>query len=136
MARLQKYLNALNGWEQVAAAQEVHATELPHMEAPLAKLRGLLEQARNLTAEHHNLTASKQDVSKQLQKTLRQGQKLVDLMRTGAVEHFGADSEKLVEFGVKPFRGRARKAAAKPPENPPTETPDPSDSTPSPETSK
>jgi hypothetical protein len=136
MAKLQRYLNALNGWEQVAKAQEASATEIPHMEAPLAKLRGLLEQARILTADHHNLTATKQDVSKNLQKTIRQGQKLVDLMRTAAVEHFGADSEKLVEWGVVPFRGKARKAAAKPSEKPPTETPDPEKPAPSPEASK
>jgi hypothetical protein len=136
MARLQRYLNALNGWEQVAAAQEAHAAELPYMEALLVKLRGFLEQARNLTQEHYALTASKQDVSKNLQKTLRQGQALVDLMRTGAREHFGADSEKLAEWGVQPFRGRARKEAVKPPENPPAEAPDSSSPTPSPETSK
>ena len=136
MAKLQRYLNALNGWEQVAKAQEANAAEIPHMEAPLAKLRGLLEQARILTGEHHNLTATKQDVGKNLQKTLRRGQKLVDLMRTAAVEHFGADSEKLVEWGVVPFRGKARKAAAKPPEKPPTEAPSPESPAPSPVTSK
>jgi len=106
------------------------------MESPLAKLRWLLEQARSLTNEHHTLTASKQDVSKTLQKTIRQGQKLVDLMRTAAVERFGADSEKLVEFGVKPFRGRAKKAAPKPPESPNAKAPDSSSPAPSPETSK
>ena len=136
MAKLQRYLNFLNGWEQVASAQEANAAELPHMEGPLTKLRGLLEQARNLTNEHHTLTATKQDVSKNLQKTIKQGQKLVDLMRTGAVEHFGAESEKLVEFGVKPFRGRAKKAAVKPPENPNAKTPDSSSPAPSPETTK
>jgi hypothetical protein len=136
MARLQKYLNALNGWEQVAAAQEASAAEIPHMEAPLAKLRGLLEQARGQTAEHHALTATKQDVSKDLRKTLRQGQKLVDLMRTAAVEQFGAESEKLVAWGVQPFRGRAKKAATKPPENPTAKAPDSSSPAPSPETTK
>jgi hypothetical protein len=75
-------------------------------------------------------------VTKGLQKTLRQGQALVDLMRTGAREHFGADSEKLAEWGIQPFRGRARKEAVKPPENPPAEAPDSSSPTPSPETSK
>jgi hypothetical protein len=136
MAKLQRYLNALNGWEQVAAAQEANAAELPHMEAPRAKLEALLEQARNLTNEHHTLTATKQDVSKNLQQTIRQGQKLVDLMRTGAVEHFGAESEKLVEFGVKPFRGRAKKAATEPPESPNAKAPDSLSPAPSPETTK
>jgi hypothetical protein len=136
MARVRRFLNVLNGWEQVAAAQEANAVEIPHMEAPLAKLRGLLEQARILTKQQDSLTAGKQDVSKQLRKTLRQGQKLVDLMRTGAVEHFGADSEKLVEFGVQPFRGRARKAVTKPPETPNAKAPDSKSPAPSPETSK
>jgi len=136
MARLQKYLNALNGWEQVAAAQEANAAVIPHMEAPLAKLRVLLEQARSQTAEHHALTATKQDVSKDLQKTIRQGQKLVDLMRTAAVEQFGAESEKLVAWGVQPFRGRAKKATTKPPENPTAKAPDSSSPAPSPETTK
>jgi len=136
MARLQKYLNALNGWEQVAAAQEANAAEIPHMEAPLAKLRGLIEQAQGLTNQHHALTASKQDVSKDLQKTIRQGQKLVDLMRTAAVERFGAESEQLVAFGVKPFRGRAKKAVTKPPEGPTAKAPDSSSPAPSPETTK
>jgi hypothetical protein len=136
MARLRKYLNALNGWEQVAAAQEAEAAEMPHMELPLAKLRGFLEQARSLSKELDALTAGKQDVAKKLQKTLRQGQTLVDLMRTGARQHFGADSEKLVAYGVQPFRGRPRKAATKPPESPPAGAPDSPSPTPSPETSK
>src|ERR687895_2551321 len=90
----------------------------------LAKLRGLLEQARNLSAQQSALTASKQEVSKQLRRTIRQGQKLVDVMRTGAQEHFGVDSEKLVEWGLQPFRGRTRKAATTPPEKPDAEAPD------------
>jgi hypothetical protein len=61
---------------------------------------------------------------------------LVDLLRTGARERFGADSEKLAAFGMQPFRGRARKAATKPPENPAPEAPDPSSPTPAPETTK
>jgi hypothetical protein len=136
MAKLQRYLNALNGWEQVAAAQAAHAAEIPHMEESRAKLAGLLEQARSQSNEHHALTASKQDASKNLQQTIKQGQKLVDLMRTAAVEKFGADSEKLVEFGVKPFRGRAKKAALKPPESPNAKAPDSASPAPSPETTK
>src|SRR4030095_5715719 len=123
MAKLQQYLNALNGWEQVAAAQDDNAEDLPSMEAARAKLLGLLERARSLTNEHHTLTASKQEVSKNLQETIRQGQKLVDFMRTGAVEHFGADSDKLIEFGVKPFHGRNKKPKA--PDSPsPTPSPE------------
>src|SRR6185295_8067288 len=116
MARLRSYLNVLNGWDEVAAAQQANAAEVPHMEAPLAKLRALIEQARSLTQQQGALTAAKQEASKTLRKTLREGQKVVDLMRTAAIERFGADNEKLVEWGVQPFRGRVRKAVTKPPE--------------------
>src|SRR5262245_3857812 len=124
MAKLQQYLNALNGWEQVAAAQQDNAEQLPSMESYREKLLELLERARSLTNGHHTLTASKQEVSKNLQETLRQGQKLVDLMRTAAVERYGSDSDKLVAFGVKPFRGRTRKPKApdSPSPTPPPET--------------
>lgn len=134
MANLRRYLNFLNGWEQVVAAQEANAAEIPHMEAPLAKLRGLLEQARSLTNEQHALIVSKQEVTKKLRQTIRKGQRLVFLMRTGAEEQFGADSEKLAAFGLQPFRGRARKEATKPPENPTAAAPGSPSPTPTPET--
>ena len=136
MARLRRYLNVLNGWDEVAAAQQANAAEVPHMEAPLAKLRALIEQARSLTQQQGALTAAKQEASKTLRKTLREGQKVVDLMRTAAIERFGADNEKLVEWGVQPFRGRVRKAVTKPPENPDAKAPDSSSPAPSPETTK
>lgn len=136
MARVRRFLNVLNGWDQVAAAQEANAAEIPHMEAPLVKLRALIEQARSLTQQQGALTASKQEASKTLRKTLREGQKLVDLMRTAAIERFGADHEKLVEWGVQPFRGRAKKTVTKPPEKPDDKAPDSASPAPSTETTK
>lgn len=126
MARTPLYLNRLNAWEQVGAAQEANAAELPHLEVPRTKLKALLEQARSLSMEQSTLTASKQEVSKKLRQVIREGEALAGLLRTGARVHFGTTSEKLVEFGLQPFRGRA--VARKPPEPtnpPPPATPDP-----------
>jgi hypothetical protein len=135
MARVRKYLNFLNGWEQVNTAAEANAADVPHMEPMRVKLQALLEQARSLSAQQGALTSSKQETSKALRKLIRKGQKLVDFMRTGAVEHYGPDSEKLVEFGMQPFRGRS-KAAAKPPDKPAPQTPEAPTSTPTPELTK
>jgi len=136
MARVRKYLNFLNGWEQVNTAAEANAAEVPHMEPMRIKLQALLEQARTLSAQQGALTSGKQDASKELRKLIRKGQKLVDFMRTGAVEHYGPESEKLVEFGVQPFRGRVKKAETKPPANPNAKAPDSASPAPSPETTK
>jgi hypothetical protein len=134
MAEPRRYLNRLNGWDNTGAAAAAHATELPHLDAPRNKLAGLLEQARSLAVQQSALTASKQEVAKRLQQVLREGDALVDLLRTGAREHFGPTSEKLVEFGVQPFRGRAR--ARKTPVAPPPPTPPTPNSTPTPDTTK
>ena len=105
MALLRRYLNSLNGWEEVEAAVEAYATELPHLEMLRPKLQGLLEQARSLVVQLNDHTSAKQDAAKLLHEVIRQGQALVDVLRTGAREHFGKDSEVLVKFGVQPFRG-------------------------------
>jgi hypothetical protein len=134
MASPRRYLNLLNGWEQAATAVAANAAELPHLETPRAKLLALLEQARSLTAQQSVHTANKQEATKQLQRVIREGQVLVDFLRTGAREHFGISNEKLVEFGVQPFRGRAR--ASKPAVTPAPEQPSPSTPNPGPVTPK
>jgi hypothetical protein len=136
MSRPRRYLNFLNGWEQVNTAVEANAEELANLEGLRIKLQGLLDQARSLTALQAALTASKQEASKQLRQMIRQGEALADVMRTGVREHYGNTSEKLVEFGMQPFRGRARAATRKPPENPPVEIAESPTSTPTPETTE
>ena len=136
MSRPKRFLNFLNGWEQVDSAVEAHAAELPHLEGLHVKLQAVLEQARSLNAQHSALTANKQEATKTLQRLIRQGEALVDVLRTAAREQYGNDSEILVEFGVQPFRGRPRAAATKPPENPAPETPEAPSSTPTPETTE
>lgn len=106
MARIRRYMNFVNGWEQVATASE----GLPYLEASRLKLRELIAQARSQSADQAAYTAIKQQITKDLRQTLRSGQLLVDLLKTAAKEHFGPDSEKLVEFGVQPFRGKVRTA--------------------------
>ncbi len=49
-----------------------------------------------------------------LMEALRAGNVIADLVRTGIREHYGAGSEKLVEFGIEPFRSRKRKPAPAP----------------------
>ena len=135
MSRPKLFLNFLNGWELVNAAVEAHAAELPHLEGLHVKLQAVLEQTRSLSAQHSALTANKQEATKTLQRLIRQGEALVDVLRTAAREHYGNDSETLVEFGMQPFRGRQR-AAGEPPVNPPPETPEAPSSTPTPEPMK
>lgn len=132
MARVRKYMNATNGWEQTAKATAANAADLPHLEIPLGRLNGLIDHVRSLNAQHGLLAAAKQETSQKLQKALQEGDTLVDFIRTGVRERYGYRSEKLVEFGMQPLRVRPRTAKVKPPEEPPA-TPNP---TSTPETTK
>ncbi len=124
MAKIPEYLNTLNGWAQALAALASHAAELPYLAEPGSRLENLLRQANSLSAEFSALTATKQDVGQKLQQALREGDALAAFLRKGARERFGTRSEKLVQFGLKPFRGRPRPVAP-PPEEPDPESPAP-----------
>jgi hypothetical protein len=118
MARDPKYGVTLNGWERLLAAYTANAGDFPQLETYRAQLAEMLGQLRVAAAQQAALAASKQEESKRLRKLLVDGRKLATFLRNGARRRYGDDSEKLVEFGLLPFRSRRR-----PPEEQPTEKP-------------
>jgi hypothetical protein len=123
MAKQQKrFSDFVTEWEHLLNTLAANTADLPHLEAPRAKLQGLLEEVRSLAMQQDLHAANKQLASKQLQTTLANGKKLTTFLRTGLKEHYGNRSEKLVEFGVPPFRRRSKKdpAVTPPPTGPST----------------
>jgi hypothetical protein len=127
MANEWQYMNTVNGWDRVDAAVTARAAEAPQLEINLPLLREKSKRVRVLFAQQAALTAAKQEVTRELNQLIREGNAQVDFIKTGARAHYGKDSEKLIEFGVQPFRARSRKAATK---RPAPETAKPSASTP------
>ena len=82
--------------------------ELPHMEVPLGRLDTLLGEVKDLTAQQASLAASKQEVSKRLAELMREGGVLMTFLDAGIRQHYGSRPEKLVEFGLQPFRSQPR----------------------------
>ncbi|MEA2560552.1 MAG: hypothetical protein QOH06_2056 [Acidobacteriota bacterium] len=101
------YMNTVNGWDKVDAA--VTAGGEPQLEVSLPALRTKSQRARRLFAQQASLTAAKQEITRELNQEILEGNALVDFIRTGARAIYGKDSEKLVEFGIKPFRGKSRR---------------------------
>lgn len=101
-------------WEQVTTRLEANAADLPHLEKQRIELRNLLDEVRSLSNLQDQFKAQKQQVSKRIQEIVEVGQKLATFLRVGIRQHYGNRSEKLVEFGVQPFRGRARELKSKP----------------------
>jgi hypothetical protein len=104
----------LGEWNRLGVTVRANSADLPHLETPVARLETLLVQGLDLTKEQGVFRASKQERTQQLQVVLAEGTRLATLLRTAVKQHYGPTSEKLAEFGLKPFRGRKVKPAPEP----------------------
>lgn len=130
MAETRLYMNTVNGWDKMDTAVTANNQQVSHLEVILPKLRDRSQRARSLYAQYAAMMAAKQEVWKELQQVLEEGASVMRFLKEGVKDHYGKDNEKLVEFGVQPFRGIKRKRSEKPPatETPaasPAPTPDP-----------
>jgi len=103
------YAGILGDWRRLLEPLKENAAELPHLEVSRAKLEALWTQSVQINQEQAARTAAKQEFSKQLKDMVSEGSRLASLLRSAVKEHYGIRAEKLAEFGLQPFRGRARK---------------------------
>ncbi|HKH43154.1 MAG TPA: hypothetical protein VKM72_00645 [Thermoanaerobaculia bacterium] len=86
----------------------IHAEELAHLEKHRLKFDTTYDRVKNLLAQQADLTAKKQEISKELGVLLTDGRQLLSFLSVAVKEHFGKRAEKLVAFGLQPFRSRPR----------------------------
>ena len=112
-------LESLGSLQRFNAALAGKAAETPQFDGTRAIFDGKVKRVHDLAQQHAEFLASKQDMTRQFQEALADAQRTATALRAALKAHYGPDSEKLVEFGILPFRGRARKQ--KGPEAPPVE---------------
>ena len=105
MARETTYAGLLGSTTALAA----NAADLPHLELTRTKLDQLLADTAATVKQQHAVAATKQELSKTLKKQITEGQRLTTALQKLLKQNYGIDSEKLVEFGMQPFRGRKPK---------------------------
>jgi len=130
MAGRTKFDETIGGWKRLHGLVEANKAELPSLEPFLAKLGAILDQAQEVVNRQNAMRAAKQEASKEVQKLSTQGNRLAALMRAALKEHYGITEEKLTEFDLQPFRGRAPKKKKDPGPPQPPETPPVSSDTP------
>jgi hypothetical protein len=130
MARIRQYTHRFNTWDQTTSAVQMKEA-LQHLTEPRIELQDFTLEGRRLVLEQAALDARRQELTVRLQQVLRAGDTLTDFLRTGIRQHYGYQSETLVEFGIQPLRttGRPRKPKPLPPP-PSPETAAPTDSSP------
>jgi hypothetical protein len=114
MSKETTYAGMLGSWQRWVAALLANGADLSHLEVPRTQLNELAANGQELIRRQSELAASKQEASRELQEVMVEGQRLVTVLKLAVKQHYGIDSEKLVEFGLQPFRSRRRKAAEPP----------------------
>ena len=132
MAKQTTKSGKLGDMQRLLAALAANGTDLTFLEASRTRFGELVAKAQEVAKTQDALTASKQEASKQLQALMADAQRLANVLRLSVKQHYGIRAEKLAEFGLQPFRGRAKKVTT--PETPgspgatPTSTPTPTPS--------
>src|ERR1700712_2968975 len=108
------YKGKVEDWERLNERLTANAGDLAHLETVRVQLQAMMEQARGIAAVQAAQMAAKQDASQKLKGVIAEGTRLATLLRANVRQHYGIRAEKLVEFGVKPFRGRKPKAKPEP----------------------
>src|SRR4051812_6392614 len=102
---------SLVAWENALANVKANAPDLPNLAAYTAELEKVLADAKDLTAQLDGQTGKKQQLSKDRQGLMKAGTVAVARLRAALKAHYGFDSERLIDYGARPVRPRARKTA-------------------------
>ncbi len=108
-------LERLGELQRLKARVADNSAELEHLEVARQGLEQMVVLADAAAGQQAVHTAAKQEASQQLRAAVIEGERLATILRLGVKQFYGIRSEKLVEFGLQPFRGRPGKAAPKPP---------------------
>jgi hypothetical protein len=106
MARETTKSGKLGDLARFTATLAANAPELPHLEGSRVRLDQVVVDAQDAAKQQAAFTAGKQEASKRLTTLVTEGERLASGIRKLLAQNYGIRSEKLVEFGLQPFRGR------------------------------
>lgn len=112
--RVPLYMHKVAGWEVTNTGMVANQEQLQSLETLRVSLEERTTYFKTLFAQFGALTTSKQEMVKEMQEVFRQNETLVVLLRNALRQHYGKESEKLIEFGIQPFRGRKSRVTEKP----------------------
>jgi hypothetical protein len=105
----ESYATTVVGWKILGSGLETNAGDYQNLEGHRLRLESMTERADALVVRRNALEAEKQAVTRELQTLLEEGRKIATFLRVAMKQQYGNRSEKLVEFGLRPFRRRSRK---------------------------
>lgn len=118
-------MESLGSLQRFSTALAGKAAETPQLDGSRAIFGTMVERVLDLAQQQAEMLAEKQDITQQLQTALTEALRMATALRAALKVHYGPDSERLVEFGIQPFRGKTRKQKPNPEPPPPPPPPPP-----------
>lgn len=95
-------------WEKLGAAFRANPSVLIALEPVLQELDGLLAEVRTLGVQQDAQQAAVQQTTREIEERVKRGTLLASRLRNGAKAFYGTRTEKVIEFGIRPFRKPVR----------------------------
>jgi hypothetical protein len=95
--------STVHRWKRLIDALADKET-VPELKDYREQLETMYQEALELSAKRDAHRAAKQEASLALKETLERGRRMNTVMRIWIKNHYGPDSERLVEFGIRPRR--------------------------------
>jgi hypothetical protein len=124
MAKKSSNADFLTDWGKLLFSVNANAGELPDLvQVYRASLEEVFAAVTERGARQVGHRSAKQLETKELKTLMRKGRIKATGIRRVLLAHFGPDSEKLVEYGIRPVRPRSRPTKPEGPEPPKPVTP-------------
>ncbi|HEV8577533.1 MAG TPA: hypothetical protein VGX68_00515 [Thermoanaerobaculia bacterium] len=120
MAKVLSIPDQLTDWEKLVTNVWANREELPDLEMYRGPLEQVLGEAKALDARLQSRVGIKQQETKDRRERMRTGRFCASKLRAALKAHYGYQSERLREYGIKPVRTGKRQ-----PEEPEQPQPDP-----------
>lgn len=114
MANNSSFADFIHDWEQLLAALDSNAGELPDVSAHRQPLEQVLVNAKAISARQDAHRAGLGQATRELEAVMADGRDSANRLRNFLKSHYGVRSDKLTEYGVRPVRKRSRLKSKKP----------------------
>lgn len=94
--------------KKLSAAYQANAPDLPGLEALHQEFAILVGEVETLSIQQEAQTAAVQQTAKDIEDRVTRGRLIATRLRNGVKLHLGTRTEKVIEFGIRPFRKPAR----------------------------
>lgn len=111
-------------WRLIAGGLKTQLAEMPHLSELHTELERIIGESEALDARHEALKAETREINRMREELARSGDDLRNRLGAALRTLHGFDSEKLIEYGLKPRKPRGRDKAPRARRTPP-DTPAP-----------